>query len=337
MPLPPYRGSFDCFDFGMVKTCSIRDCRYKVCAKDMLDPASLMAESGPRFSSPELDAVVEAILRARSNGRAVMVFTGAHLVKNGFGLLLVDLMRRGIVTLVGSNAAGFIHDVEFALVGETSEMVPDALPKGRFGTCDETPSLMNMSFRYAIRNGMGAGEALGRLILGEPAPSIVRFSRPDLSIAAAGVRHDVPVTMHASIGTDVIDQHPSFDPEAKGGASGIDFGVFVQHARGLEGGVMLNLGSSVQGPEVFLKAVNLVANVGMPPLGVTAASFDIRPANLADPADERAFGYYFRDQKSIVCRIPEAFGGKGYYVEGDHLLTIPALYRGLVSPSSGTS
>ena len=330
MTFPEYRGAFSCFDFGAVRTHSIQERRHKVQAGDLLRPEALLAEKAPRFRSPELDAVVAAIRKARAADRAVIVFTGAHLVKNGFGLLLIDLMQRGWVTLVGTNAAGFTHDLELALIGETSEIVPQALPQGRFGTCEETPSLMNRAFRAGLDRGLGGGEALGRLILGEPLPDAVKFAHPEFSIAAAGVRFRVPVTMHVAIGTDVIDQHPTFDPEAKGGASGIDFGIFASEVCRLAHGVMLNLGSSVQGPEVFLKAVNMASNVGHPPLGLTAASFDVRPVNPADVNNERAFSYYFRDHKSVVHRIPEAFGGKGYYVQGDHLQTIPALYRGLV-------
>lgn len=330
MPFPEYRGAFTCFDFSTVKTHSIRERRHKVDARTLLRPEQLMAEPTPRFHSPELDAIVAAILKARSEDRAVIVFTGAHLVKNGFGLLLIDLMRRGLVTLVGTNAAGFTHDLELALIGATSEIVPQALPQGRFGTCEETPSLMNRAFRSGLDRGLGGGEALGRLILGEPMPTTVEFQHPEFSIAAAGMKLRVPVTMHAAIGTDVIDQHPSFDPEAKGGASGIDFGIFASQVCRLANGVMLNLGSSVQGPEVFLKAVNMASNVGHPPQGLTAASFDVRPVSAADVNNERAFSYYFRDHKSVVHRIPEAFGGKGYYVQGDHLQTIPALYRALV-------
>jgi len=330
MPFPTYRGAFTCFDFSKVRTHSIHERKHKVSAATLLRPEQLMAEPAPRFRSPELDAVVAAVLKARAQGRAVIVFTGAHLVKNGFGLLLIDLMKRGLVTLVGTNAAGFTHDLELALIGETSEIVPQALPQGRFGTCEETPSLMNRAFRAGLDRGLGGGEALGRLILGEPMPEIVRFSHPEFSLAAAGVQLRVPVTMHAAIGTDVIDQHPTFDPEAKGGESGIDFGIFAAQACRLSNGVVLNLGSSVQGPEVLLKAVNMASNIGQPPDGLTSASFDVRPVSPADVNNERAFSYYFRDHKSVVHRIPEAFGGKGYYVQGDHLQTIPALYRALV-------
>ena len=137
--------------------------------------------------------------------------------------------------------------------------------------------------------------------------------------------------MHASIGTDIIDMFPGSDPAAKGGCSGRDFAVFCAEVEKMAGGgVFLNVGSAVTGPEVFLKACSMCANVGRPPKGLTTASFDIRPASLKDVDDERAAGYYFRDIKSVVARIPRAFGGRGFYVRGDHLQTLPALYRGLI-------
>jgi hypothetical protein len=331
-----YRGRYPFFDFSAVRTQSLRERDNKVSVRTMLDPQALLAEPAPRFESDELVALVNALVRARSDGRPVMVFTGAHLVKNGFGKLLIDLMGRGWVTLVGTNAAGFTHDLELALIGATSEYVPNALAEGTFGMCRETPELMNKAWRAGLERGIGGGEALGRLIEGEPMPERVEFPHRDASIAAAGIRHGVPVTMHASLGTDIIDQHACFDPEAKGGVSGRDFGVLAAQVCDLAEGVILNLGSSVQGPEVFLKAVSMAANVGKPPTGLTTASFDLRPVKVEDVEDERSYTYYFRDHKSIVHRIPRAFGGKGYYIQGDHLNTIPALYRTWVEAASPT-
>lgn len=343
MPFPDYRGRYPFFDFSAVKTYPLKTRVNKVSAAHMLQPAALLAEPKPRFTSPGLTAIVKAIHAARKNKKPVMLFTGAHLVKNGFGLLMIDLMRRGFVTLLATNAAGMTHDLELAYIGETSEYVPNALPEGTFGMCQETPELMNRAFRAGYDRGWGGGESLGRLILGEPIlgeslPQPVAFPHPDLSIAAAGIRYGVPVTVHAGLGTDIIDQHACFDPAAKGGASGFDFGIFTQQACELgstapnqPAGVILNIGSSVQGPEVFLKAVSMAANVGKPPRGLTAASFDLRPVKVEDINNERSYTYYFRDHKSIVHRIPQAFGGQGHYIQGDHLETLPALYREIIT------
>ncbi|HTL53290.1 MAG TPA: hypothetical protein VL860_11995, partial [Planctomycetota bacterium] len=294
MPFPDYRGRYPFFDFAAVTTYPLKTRVNKVSAATMLKPDALLAETQSRFTSPALTTLVQAILAARKHKKPVMLFTGAHLVKNGFGLLMIDLMRRGFVTLIATNAAGLTHDLELAYIGETSEYVPNALPAGTFGMCKETPDLMNRAFRAGYDRGWGGGESLGRLILGEPIlgdphPAKIEFPYPDLSIAAAGIRYGVPVTMHAGLGTDIIDQHACFDPAAKGGASGFDFGIFTAQAcqlgasaPGQPAGVVLNIGSSVQGPEVFLKAVSMAANVGKPPTGLTAASFDLRPVQDAD-------------------------------------------------------
>jgi hypothetical protein len=241
-------------------------------------------------------------------------------------------VKRKLVTLVAMNAAGMIHDFELALIGRTSEDVPRALPEGKFGFADETGRLINGALTHGERLKVGAGEAIARLILGEAFPDRVEFPHRELSLLAAGFSAGAPITMHASIGTDIIDQFPSFDPSAKGGCSGRDFAIFCAEVEKMRaGGVFINIGSAVTGPEVFLKACSLCANVGRPPRGIVTASFDIRPAAPDDIRDERKAGYYFRDIKSIVVRIPEAFGGRGYYIQGDHLTTVPALYRALTA------
>jgi hypothetical protein len=127
----------------------------------------------------------------------------------------------------------------------------------------------------------------------------------------------------------VIDQHPSFNGAVKGGVSGFDFHIFVEHVRQLcQGGVFINMGSAVIGPEVFLKAVSMVSNVGSAPSSdLVTADFDIRPQYTQAMTDERHFAYYYRDQKSVVTRIPRAFGGRGYYVQGDQMTTLPQLFR----------
>jgi hypothetical protein len=271
----------------------------------------------------KLQLVVAAVRRALAADKPVIVFTGAHLIKGGLSLLLIDLMRRNIVTAVATTGAGMIHDFELALIGATSEDVVESLPAGRFGMCTETSRYMNKAFRAAVNRGIGAGEALGRLIRGEAMPKAVKFLFPYASIAASGIDFCKPVTMHASIGTDIIDQHKTSDLEAKGASSGVDFRIFAAQVCDLAGGVFLNIGSAVQGPEVFLKAVSMAANIGKPPIGLTTASFDLRMWH--DDNDN----YYFRDMKSVVTRIPLAFEGTGYYVHGDIRTTFPLFYHAL--------
>lgn len=329
-----YRGRFPSFDFSRIRLYDLATRPAKVLAEHLSDPASVLA-APPTFDSPELRALADAARRARAEDRPVVVFTGAHLIKNGFGPLLADLLRRDAVTLVAINFAGAIHDLELALVGRTSEDVPRALPKGEFGFARETGTLLNGALTRGEALRIGAGEAIGRLLDGEPFPDAIDFPHRRLSLLHAAHALGKPVTVHASIGTDIVDQYPSFDPSAKGGCSGRDFAIFCAAVERLAGGVFVNVGSAIMGPEVFLKACSMCANVGSPPTGLTTAAFDIRDARPEDAADERTQGYYQRDLKSVVVRIPEAFGGRGLYVKGDHLVTVPALYRALAGePSS---
>jgi hypothetical protein len=198
----------------------------------------------------------------------------------------------------------------------------------------ETGCVINRAVAAAADRGLGFGEALGRLILGGRMPTTYPCQHPEVSILAAGVRLGIPVTIHVGIGTDIIDQHPNFDGGAKGAASGFDFGVYAASVAKLaDGGVVLNVGSAVTGPEVLLKAISMAANVGRPPGPITTANFDLRPAVPGDAHDETRPTYYFRDNKSVVTRVPAAFGGRGFYVRGDFRETLPALYRMLVGSS----
>jgi hypothetical protein len=203
---------------------------------------------------------------------------------------------------------------------------------------------INEALKLGHELKLGYGEALGRVIC-EPAffakvlsrvgrpDSPQTFAHPDKSLLACAYRRGVPFTVHASIGTDVTDQHPGFSSEAKGGCSGRDFLIFVHEvtkfAQG--GGVALNVGSAVTGPEVLLKAVSMASNAGHIPYGMMTADFDLRPYHPRQMSDEAAMGYYYRDQKSVVTRIPESFRGEGVYVRGNQKVTIPYLYRCIIS------
>jgi hypothetical protein len=157
------------------------------------------------------------------------------------------------------------------------------------------------------------------------------FSHPDVSMLATCYKKNVPFTVHVGIGTDVIDQHPSFNGSAKGGCSGRDFLIYTSEITKLsEGGMVFNIGSAVTGPEVLLKAVSMSSNIGKVPQGIITADFDLRVFDPAQSKDESAQCYYFRDQKSVVTRIPEAFGGKGFYVQGNQRQTIPLLYKMII-------
>jgi len=324
-----YHGRFDCFDPAVIQTYPIAGRSNKVRLDDLVDPAA--APAGAAFEDAELDAVAQAVRAARAAGRPVIWMMGAHPVKLGLSPLVIDLMERGVLTHVTGNGAVAIHDLELALIGETSDNVPNALPQGRFGMAHETGLYINAAMRAGMEQGLGLGECLGRLILGEPMPEAVAFAHPEASVLAAGARLGIPVTVHVGIGTDITDQHPSFDGAAKGATSGFDFGVFVASvARLTEGGVVLNVGSAVTGPEVLLKAISMVCNAGSAPGPLVTGNFDLRPVMPEDVNDEDRPTYYFRDNKSVVTRIPAAFGGTGHYVRGHFRDTLPALYAKLV-------
>lgn len=338
-----YRGRYQIFDPSVIQTYALSSRPNKVSLNDLVDPAQV-AEIEPTLADEPramVEEVAGRVLEARRANQPVVWFTGAHLIKNGLGPLLIELVRRDLLTLVATNGAGAIHDFELALIGETSEHVPNALPAGQFGMAYEF-AYYNEAVNLGFAKGLGYGEALGRMICDEAFRKEVldrvaregsppSFSDPEVSVLAATYEKRVPFTVHASIGTDVVDQHPGFDAAAKGGASGRDFLIFTQHmTRFTGGGVVLNIGSAVTGPEVLLKAVSMVGNVGKPPKALITADFDIRPHDAAAMADDSKAGYYFRDQKSIVTRIPQAFGGKGYYLQGDQRQTVPALYQAIL-------
>ena len=335
-----YQGKYPIFDAARLSTYPLSTRKNKVHWDKLYTPQNVLnAPAAPHDIAEMVAPVANAIRRAHANRWPVILFSGAHVLKNGFGPLIVDWMERGILTLYAVNTAGTIHDFELALIGETSEYVPNVLGRGEFGMAYEF-AYINEAIREGNRRKIGYGESLSRMITDaefqgtvmsrvwrEGAPR--EFAHPEVSVLAASARTSTPMTVHAIIGGDVIDQQPSFDGEAKGGTSGRDFLIFVEHVRRLkQGGVFINMGSAVIGPEVFLKSISMVSNVGdAPSADLVTADFDIRPQHAEAMTDERHFAYYFRDQKSVVTRIPNAFSGHGYYVQGDQLVTLPELYR----------
>ncbi len=322
-----YKGKYKFFDYSRINTYPIADRPNKVKPDDLVNPQRVLEEP-LRFDTPEIREVARCIVACVKEMKPVIWMTGAHATKLGLSPLVIDLVKRGLITLVAMNGANSIHDFELGLIGETSEHVPNALPLGKFGMAYETGAYMNAAIDHGNRLKLGQGEALGAMIAGEVFPDKVTFTHPELSLLATCYRVRLPATVHVSMGTDIIDEHPSFDGEAMGGTSGRDFGVFAAEVeRMIGGGVFLNIGSAVTGPEVFLKAVSMAANVGNVPNRITTADFDLRPADLAHTDDDTKPTYYFRDIKSVVTRIPQAFKGTGFYINGPFQDTLPALYK----------
>ena len=338
-----YKGRYEIFDPAQIKTYPVKGRTNKVKYGDLreIDEVLNCAIDLPEEVKKNIVALSKEIIERRAKGQPILLFTGGHLVKNGLNRLLVDLIRKGLFTIISGNGATSIHDFELALMGETSEYVPQALEKGEFGMAYEF-NFINAALSVGNKNKLGYGESVGKMICKKSfrkkvakylgiGPSEITFAHPELSIAAACYAEKIPFTVHVGIGTDVLDQHFWFDGCAKGGCSGRDFLIYTQEVSKLmKGGVILNIGSAVTGPEVFLKAASMVGNVKQTPNDILTANFDLRQYKPETATNETTVGYYFRDQKSIVARIPQAYGGKGFYIEGNQIQTIPYLYQQLI-------
>jgi hypothetical protein len=291
-----------------------------------LDRSLLIFPDGPRepFEHQALPPLAERIVEAARGGRSVIFFCGAHVLRKGNGPLLVDLMERGLLTHLALNGAGAIHDFELALIGHTCESVARYVSTGQFGLWNETGRI-NEAAAAGHRHGLGLGEAIGRMIEEES------FPYRETSVLGAGVRLGVPVTVHVAIGQDIVHEHPNFDPAATGATSYTDFLILTESVSRLEGGVFLNVGTAVMGPEVYLKAISMARNVarqaGRSIRRFTTAVFDLVELGdeLQTEAPKTDPRYYFRPYKTVLVRTV-ADGGTSYYVQGDHRLTVPALY-----------
>jgi hypothetical protein len=309
------------FDRGQITLRDLEERGHDLIAADCLE---LDAAFVP-YEHAEFGHLIDAIVEARRNGRPVIAMLGGHPIKLGLSRFLVDLIERRIITLLATNGAGIIHDFELALGGGTSEDVPRWIQVGQFGLWRQTGRL-NDIISEAARRGEGLGEAVGRVIEEE------RFVHRRLSIAAAGWRSGVPVTSHVSLGSDIIHAHDNCDGAALGAASYTDFLIFARAVQELEGGVFLNIGSAVTGPEVYLKALAMARNVarsqGHEIRRFTTAVFDLveLPANYRQgPPSKDHPQYYYRPWKTILVRTV-ADGGRSYYFSGDHRRTIPTLW-----------
>jgi hypothetical protein len=287
----------------------------------------------PPFDHPALVVLGRRLVEARRRGAARVLMMGAHVLRAGVSRYLIDLMERGLLTHVAMNGAGPIHDWEFALIGATTESVARYIRSGEFGLWEET-GRMNDAVRAGARDGLGLGEALGRAILDGP------FPHKDVSVLAAGARLGVPVTVHVGVGHDIIHEHPNCDGAALGQTSYQDFLVFTQTVTTLEGGVLLNFGSAVMGPEVYLKALSMARNVarqeGRTISRFTTAVFDLIPieGDTRRQAPKTDPQYYYRPWKTILVRTV-ADGGESFYVQGDHRATLPALHRAALAAGDG--
>jgi hypothetical protein len=257
-------------------------------------------------------AVVDAIVFARANRRAIVWGLGGHVIKCGLAPVFIDLMRRGYVTAFALNGAAAIHDFEIALAGHTSEDVEAVLPDGRFGAAEETGREMNRAISAGRLEGLGIGESLGRWLelIADPQHGCA-------SLLLEAYRASVPVTVHVALGTDTPHTHPAVDAAAIGAGSLQDFRLLCAYLADLnDGGIYLNVGSAVVLPEVFLKAVSATRNLGHPLRNFVTANLD--------------FLQHYRPRLNVVERPHANAGGKGYAITGHHELTIPLLAAALI-------
>ena len=299
------------FDLSDLKTYALKSRQSKVRVEDFAAAVPVAATVTQFFdalpdilAAADFKAIVKALRAARNDGGGIVWGLGAHVIKTGLGPVLIDLMERGFVSAIATNGATIIHDFEIALVGATSEDVDAALGPGRFGMADETGRLLNGAINDGVREGLGIGQAVTRYLAAK-SPQHARSS-----VLATAARLDIPVTVHVAIGTDIIHMHPAASGAAIGEGSLRDFRYFVANVARLERGVYLNCGSAVVLPEVFLKAVALSRNKGIPLRELTTVNID--------------FARAYRPHTNVVTR-PTAAGGRGYSLIGHHEIILPLL------------
>lgn len=301
-------------DLTDVATISIKTRKSKVTLKDFARPVDPRRSSVVDFIDAlprilvveDLRRLVEDIVRSRKQRKPVLLMMGAHVIKVGLSAIIVDLLKRGVITHVAMNSAAAIHDVEAAMWGQTSEDVAMNILDGKFGMARETGEFINKALVKAMMESSdGYGEALAKKLIAQKA------KHADVSIIVTCYTLGIPVTVHAAIGTDIVHQQPTMDGAATGEMTFRDFKILANSVKDLRGGgVVLNIGSAVILPEVFLKALTVARNLGYKAQGFTTANFDMIR--------------HYRPQVNVVER-PTRPHGHGYSIVGHHEIMVPLL------------
>lgn len=306
----------DPLNFKDLKTYSVHDRHSKVTVEDFARPLKSgmrvqeLIESLPgQLAGKDFPELIKRIAEAHKKGKPIILGMGAHVIKVGLNPVLIDMMQKGIITAVALNGAGIVHDAEIAMVGRTSEEVADVLGAGAFGAARETGEVLNGAICRGAEKDIGLGEAVGEVLLEQD------FPYNEQSILAQARKLDIPVTVHVAVGTDIIHIHPGADGAAIGQTSHYDFRIFCNLVANMDGGVYLNVGSAVLLPEVFLKALTVVRNLGHDVRNLTTANFD--------------FIRHYRPATNVVHR-PTLEGGRGFNFTGHHELMIPLLGAALL-------
>jgi len=319
--------------FGDIATYPLASRKSKVTVADFAKPPApnsslkLFLDSLPKILAVnDLRDLLAAIHAAKRARKAILWGIGGHVIKTGLGPVLNDLMHRGFVSGIAMNGAALIHDFEIALCGNTSEDVEAGLGSGAFGMARETGMFLNKIASTAAYTGIGYGEAAGKFLVGRN----LNPKHAASSVLFAAYKHKIPVTVHLAIGTDIPHMHPAADGAALGTATHLDFRLFCALVKEMHpGGVYLNWGSAVLLPEVFLKAVSIVRNLGVPLRPITTANFD--------------FIQHYRPLQNVVKRPTAPVGGKnangsrGFAITGHHELLLPLVAAALVNGWPGKS
>lgn len=311
------------FDRSQLKLLPLAERKHDMTLDDVMQLDADLLE----WEGKELLILAGRIQAARKDKKPVILMMGAHVIKRGMSRFVIEMMRRGWITHIGMNGACAIHDSELAMIGATTESVARYITDGQFGLWQET-GFINESAVYAQQHQIGFGEAIGLRLVEKKASNL------KVSVIANAYQLGIPVTLHIGIGSDIVHEHPNMDGAATGWASYHDFLVFAYAMQNLQDGVVLNIGTAVMGPEVYLKALSMVRNVahqrGEKINHFTSAVFDLIPienpqkeALKTDPA------YYYRPYKTILVRTVQD-GGESFYIQGDHRATISTLYHYLL-------
>lgn len=265
------------------------------------------------------------IILAKHNHSSIILMMGGHVIRAGVQKYLIDLMEKGFISCLAMNGAGMIHDFEFALIGSTTENVARYIQEGQFGLWKETGQI-NDYINQGYKKGLGMGEAVGKAIFEGD------FPYKDISLLATGYQLKIPTTVHVGIGYDIVHEHSNCDGAATGATSYRDFLYFTKIVENLEGGVIMNFGSAVMAPEVFLKALGMARNVAhqhgksIKHFATLVCDLHDLPDDFSKEPDKDDPAYYFRPWKTLLVRTV-ADGGESFYIKGKHEDTIPALWR----------
>ncbi len=307
-------------DLSGLKTYSLHDRFSKVTVDHFGTPVkehstlrSFMGSLPDQLLGRDFPELIRRLAKSHRAGRPFLMGMGAHVIKVGLNPVIIDLMERSIITGLAMNGACIVHDAEIAMAGSTSEEVGDVLGDGAFGAARETGEVLNRAISLGADEDIGMGQAVGEYLLTR------KFPHNDKSLLVTAVKMGIPVTVHVAMGTDIIHIHPSASGAAIGKTSHYDFRLFCSAVAGLQGGAYLNVGSAVLLPEVFLKALTLVRNLGNKVDDFTTANFD--------------FTKQYRTLTNVVNR-PTATGGRGYNIIGHHELMIPLLAASLLDELS---